>query len=169
MKYDSLVAQMVRRLPAVQETRIQSLGWNGRVWQAIVHEVAKSWAGLSDFTITFIKYKSALFVVVQSLSHLTLCSPMDCSLPGIPVIHYLLKFAQTHVHWVDDASQPFGPLPPPFSSCSQSFPVSGSFPMSQLFTIRWPEYWSFSFSISPSSKYSESISFRIDCFEFLSV
>ena len=66
MKYDSLVAQMVRRLPAVQETRIQSLGWNGRVWQAIVHEVAKSWTGLSDFTITFMKYKSAFFVVVQS-------------------------------------------------------------------------------------------------------
>ena len=41
----------------------------------------------------------------------------------------------------------------PFPSCPQSFPASGSFPISLLFTIRWPEYWSFSFSISPSNKY----------------
>ena len=48
----------------------------------------------------------------------------------------------------------------PFSSCPQSFPASGSFPMSQLF--RWPKYWNFSFSIIPSSEYSGLISFRID-------
>ena len=47
----------------------------------------------------------------------------------------------------------------------QSFPVSGSFPMSQFFTIRWPKYWSFSFSISPSNEYSGLISFRIDWFD----
>ena len=68
MKYDSLVAQTVRRLPAMRETRIQSLGWNGRVWEAIVHEVAKSWTGLSDFTVIFIKYKSAFFLLLLSLS-----------------------------------------------------------------------------------------------------
>ena len=45
-------------------------------------------------------------------------------------------------------------------SCPQSFPASGSFPVSQLF-IRWPKYWSFSFSISPSNEYSGLISFRI--------
>ena len=49
----------------------------------------------------------------------------------------------------------------PFSSCLQSFPASGSFPMSVL-CIRWPKYWSFSFSISPSNEYSELISFRIE-------
>ena len=142
---------------------------NGRIWQAIVHGVAKSWTWLSDFTFTFMKYKSTFFDVVQFLSCPTLCNPMDCSMPGFPVIHCLLKFAQTHVHWVDDAIQPFRPLPPPFSSCSQSFPVSGSFTMSRLFTIRWPKHWSFNFSISPSSEYSESVSFRIDWFEFLAV
>ena len=47
----------------------------------------------------------------------------------------------------------------PFSSCLQSFPASGSFPTSQF--IRWPNYWSFSFSISPSNEYSGLISFRI--------
>ena len=48
----------------------------------------------------------------------------------------------------------------PFSSCPQSFPASGSFQMSQL-CIRWPEYWSFSFSLSPSNEYIGLISFRI--------
>ena len=55
----------------------------------------------------------------------------------------------------------------PFSSCPQSFPASGSFPMSQLF--RWPKYWNFSFSIIPSSEYSGLISFRIDWFDLLAV
>ena len=59
------------------------------------------------------------------------CDPMDCSKPGFPV-HYLLEFAQTHVRWVSDAIRPSHPLPP-FSSCPQSFPASGSFPVSQLF------------------------------------
>ena len=55
-----------------------------------------------------------------------------------------------------------------FSSCLQSFPASGSFPISQLH-IRWPKYWSFSFSISPSNEYSRLTSFRIDWFYFLAV
>ena len=63
----------------------------------------------------------------------TLCNPMDCSMSGFPVFHYLLEFAQIHVHWVSDAIQPFHPVTP-FSICSHSFPASGSFPMSWLFT-----------------------------------
>ena len=62
----------------------------------------------------------------------TLCHPMDCSKPGFPVLHYLPELAQTHVCWVDDATEPSHPVTP-FSSCLQSFPASGSFPMSQLF------------------------------------
>ena len=57
----------------------------------------------------------------------------------------------------------------PFSSCLQSFPESGSFPMSQFFSIRWPKYWSFSFSISPSNEYSGMTSFRMDWFDLLAV
>ena len=45
-------------------------------------------------------------------SHPTLCDPIDCSTPGFPVLHYLLEFAQTHVHWVGDAIQPSHPLSP---------------------------------------------------------
>ena len=64
-----------------------------------------------------------------------LCDPMDCSTPGFPVLHYLSEFAQTHVHWVSDTIQPISSSVIPFSSCPQSFPASGSFPMSQLFIL----------------------------------
>ena len=57
----------------------------------------------------------------------------------------------------------------PFSSCLQSFPASGSFPMSQLFTIRWPKYWSFNFSISPFNKYSGLISSRMEWLDLLAI
>ena len=63
-------------------------------------------------------------------SCLTLCDPMDCSIPGFPVLHCLPELAQTHVLWISDAIQP---SVIPFSSCPQSFPVLGSFPMSQPF------------------------------------
>ena len=55
----------------------------------------------------------------------------------------------------------------PFTFCHQSFPASGSFPKSQLFCIRWPKYWSFSFNISPSNEYSELIFLKIDWFDLL--
>ena len=61
-----------------------------------------------------------------------LCSPMDCSTPACPVLHYHPEIAQTHVHWVCDAIQTSHPLPA-FSSCLQSFPASGSSPMNWLF------------------------------------
>ena len=58
---------------------------------------------------------------------------MDCSTQGFPILYYLLEFAQIHVHWISDAIQPSRPLLSP-SSCPQSFPASGCFLMSQLFT-----------------------------------
>ena len=57
----------------------------------------------------------------------------------------------------------------PFSSCLQSFPASGSFQTSQFFAIKWPKYWSFSFSISPSNEYSGLISLRMDWFDLLPI
>ena len=66
-------------------------------------------------------------------SCLTLCNLMDNSTPGLPVHHQLPDLAQTHVHPIGDAVQTFHPVIP-FSSCLQSFPTSGSFPMSQYFT-----------------------------------
>ena len=57
----------------------------------------------------------------------------------------------------------------PFFSCLHSFPASGSLPMSQLFAIRWPKYWHFSFSNSPSNDYSGLIYFKIDWLDLLAV
>ena len=107
----------------------------------------------------------------------TLCDPMDLSTPGFPIHHQLPELAQTHVHQVGDAIQPSHPLSfPSFSSCiipfasyPQSFPASGSFPMSQLFTSGGQSIGSFSFSISPSNEYSALISFRMDWLDPLAV
>ena len=68
-------------------------------------------------------------------SCLTFCNPRDCSTTGFSVLHQLLEPTQTHVHWVSDAIQPSHPLSFPFSSCLQSFPSSGSFPMSRFFPL----------------------------------
>ena len=71
-----------------------------------------------------------LFSAKSCPSCLILCDPIDCSRPDFPVPHYLLEFAQTHVHWVSDA---ISSSVIPFSFCLQSFPASGSFPTSQHF------------------------------------
>ena len=88
------------------------------------------------FTWNYHNVVNWLFSSVQfssvAQSCLTLCDPVDCSMPGLPVHHQLPEFTQTHVHWVGDAIQPSHPLIP-FSSCLQSFPASGSFPISQFF------------------------------------
>ena len=86
---------------------------------------------------------------------------MDCSMPGLPVHHQLPEFTQTHVHWVGDAIQPSHPLsspsPPAFNLSSIRV-----FTNESTLRIRWPKYWSFSFSISPFNEYSGLISFRMD-------
>ena len=64
----------------------------------------------------------------------TLCNPMNCSMPGLPVHYQFMEFTQTHVHWVSDGIQPsISSSVIPFSSCPQSFPASGYFPNSWLF------------------------------------
>ena len=70
--------------------------------------------------------------IVHVLSHVQLFDPIDHSRPGFPVFHSLPEFAQTHVHWVNEAIQPSHPVIP-FSFCPQSFPASRSFPLSWLF------------------------------------
>ena len=87
----------------------------------------------SNWYITLSCHTSMFQFRSVAQSCLTLCDCMDCSMPGFPVHHQLLELAQTHVHPVGDAIQPSHPLVP-FSSCLQSFPASGSFLMSWLFT-----------------------------------
>ena len=98
-------------------------------------------------------------------SCLTLCDPMDCSAPGFPVHHQLLELAQFHVHRVSDAIQPSHHLSPTTFNLSQHqrlFQRVG-------FCIRWPKYWSFSFSISPSNEHSGLISFRLDWLDLIAL
>ena len=99
---------------------------------------------------------------------LTLCDPMNCSTPGSSVLCYFLVFAQIHVHWVSDAIQPSHPL---LSASPAALSLSQHQGLSQWLSshIWWPEYWSFSFSISPSNEYSGLFSFRIDWFDLLTV
>ena len=70
-----------------------------------------------------------IHIICSATKCSTICDPTDYSTLGFPVLHYLQELAQTHVHWVSDAIHPSHPLLPPFSSCPQSFPASGSFPM----------------------------------------
>ena len=106
--------------------------------------------------------KDTLQFQLHSVTHscLTLCDPMDCSTPGFPVHHQLLGFTQTHVDRVSDAIQPSHPL----SSPSPTLNLSSLrvFSNESTLRMRWPKYWKFSFSISPSSENLELISFRLD-------
>ena len=97
---------------------------------------------------------------------------MDCSTPGLPVHHQLPDSTQTRLYQVGDAIQPSHPLSSSvilFSSCPQSFPASGSFPMSQLFASGGQNIGVFSFNISPSNEHSGLISFRADWLDLLAV
>ena len=107
-------------------------------------------------------------VISVSQSCLTLCNPKDCSMPGFLVHYPLLEIAQTHVHRVGDAILPSPPLLSPSPPAFHLSQHQGVFHWSVL-RIRWPKYWSFSFSISPSNEYSGLISFRIDWLDFLAV
>ena len=98
----------------------------------------------------------------------TLCDPMNHSTPGFPVHHQLQVFTQTHVHQIGDAIQPSHPL-------SSSSPLAPILPSIRVFSnestlhMMWPEYWSFSFSISPSNEHPGLISFRMDWLDLLAV
>ena len=91
---------------------------------------------------------------------------MACRMPGLPLHHQLPEFTPIRVHWVSDAIQPSRPL---------STPSHPAFNLSQhqgltselALHIRWPENWSFSFSITPSNEYSGLISLGLTCLNSL--
>ena len=87
---------------------------------------------------------------------------------GLPIHHQLPESTQTHVHWVSDAIYPSYPLLPLLLKSSM-FPSIRDFFNESALCIRWPKYWRFSFSLSPSSDYSGLISFRIDWLDLLAV
>ena len=87
-------------------------------------------------------------------------------LPGFSILHHLTEFAQTHVHWVSNAIQPSHL---PLLLLPSMFPRIRLFSNESVLHIRWPKYWSFSFSINSSNEYSGLISFRIDWLDLLAV
>ena len=131
---------------------------------------SKNWPSVTSVSTSTTVFTVAVQFGSVAQSYLTLCNPVDSSTLGFPVHHQLLEPTQTHVHHVNDTIQPSYPLVP-FSSCLQAFPKSGSFPDfgSSVLHIRWPKYWSFSFSISPSSECSVLTSFRMDWLDLLAI
>ena len=108
-------------------------------------------------------WHSAFFMVQLSHPHIqfssvaqscpTLNDPMDCSTPGFPMHHQLSELAQTHVHRAGNAIQPSHPLSspsPPAFNLSHTRVISNE----SVLHLRWPKYWRFSVSISPSNEYS---------------
>ena len=103
----------------------------------------------------------------SSLSHDWLFEiPLACSTPGFPVHHQLPELAQTHVHQVGMPSNHLI-LCRPLLLLPSIFPSFRIFSNESVLSIRWPKYWSFSFSIRPSNEYSGLISFRMDWLDLL--
>ena len=123
-----------------------------------------SWMGQASAPLSSVQFSSVHFShSVVSHSH----NPMYRSMPGLPVQHQLQEFTQTHVHWVGDAIQPSHPL----SSPSLLPPIPPSirvFSNESNLRMRWPKYWSFSFSIIPSKEIPGLI-FRMDWLDLLAV
>ena len=97
-----------------------------------------------------------------------LCNSMNRSTPGLPVYHQLPEFTQTHVYRVGDAIQLSHPLLSPSPPATNPSQHQGLFQWVNS-SHRWPKYWSFSFSISPSNEHPGLISFRMDWLDLLAV
>ena len=113
------------------------------------------------------------FMQVSSVSSVaqpcpTICNPMDCNTPGFPVHHQLPELAQTHVLELVMPSNHLI-LCHPLLLLPSIFPSIRDFSKESVPCIKWPKYWNFSFSISPSNEYSRLISFTIDWFDLLAV
>ena len=107
-----------------------------------------------------------MFVVVQSLSHVQLfATPWTDT--GQVSLSFTISWRLPKFMSIESVIQSIISSSVVPSSCLQSFPASGFFSSESVLQIKWPKYWSFSFSISPSNAFSGLISFRIDCFDFL--
>ena len=113
-----------------------------------------------------IEKKKTVSSVTQS--RLTLWDPMDCNTPGLPVLHQLPEFTQTHVPWVSDAIQPSHPLSSHLLLPS-TFPSIRVFSSESVLHIRWLKYWTFSLNISLFKEHSGLISFRMGWLDLLVV
>ena len=113
------------------ETAYMSIKWQMDNYN-VVYSYMEYYSAVMKNEVLIYIYIFQFSSVAQSCP--TLCSPMNHSTPGLPVYHQLPEFTQTHVHWVMWCHLTISSSVVPFSSCPQSFPASGSFQMSQLFT-----------------------------------
>ena len=131
----------------------------------------KFWTPITELNTKYHVWLMQMHYSVQfssvAQSCLTLCDPMNRSTPGLPVHHQLLEFTQTHVHRLSDAIQPSHPLSSPSSPAPN--PYQQLFSNESTLCRRWPKYWNFSFSISPSNVYLRLISFKTDWLDLLVV
>ena len=153
------------------------LGLDQDYWQCKQGEVGRDKRGFRNEAKRLAWHEPGALSLFLMISHkfssvaqscLTLCNPMNRSTPGLPVHHQVPESTQTHVHWVGDAIQPSHPLlslSPPALNLSQHEGLSNE----SALCIRWPKYWSFSLSISPSNEHPGLISFRMDWLDFLVV
>ena len=101
-------------------------------------------------------------------SSLTLCDPMNCSMPDFPVLYHFLEFAQLmFIESVMPSNHLI--LCHPLLLLPSIFPSIKVFSNELALCVRWPKYWNFSFVISPFNEYSWLVSFRIDWFDLLAV
>ena len=159
---------------------LSSKRWEGTTWwssgkasalpkqgNGIPHAAAKTWCSqIKKERKRWEEQKKKVSSVTQVCP--TLCDPMNHSTPGLPVHHQLPESTQTHVHRVSDTIQPSHPL----SSPSPLPPIPSSirvFSNESTLRMRWPKYWSFSFSIIPSKEHPGLISFRMDWLDLLAV
>ena len=114
------------------------------------------------YTLLDIQFNS----VAQSCR--TLCNPMNHSMPGLPVHHQIPQLTQTYVHQSVVPSKHLI-LCHPLLLLPSILPSIRVFSNESALHIRWPKYWSFSFSISPSNEHPGLISFKMDCLDLLAV
>ena len=125
-----------------------------------VRPLRPSWSRSFTSVVTIIYSGSALHVVVQLLSHVWLCKTMDCNTPGFPILHLLSLLKLISIESVKPSNHLI--LCRPLLLLPSIFPSIRVFSNESALHIKWPKYWSFSFSISPSNEHPGLISFRVD-------
>ena len=173
---------MVKNLPGMQETWVGSLGREVPLEkEGATHSSIPVWRilwtekpeGLQSMGLQRLRYDWAINKFLYSVQFSrslcpTLCNPMDCSTPGFPVHHHSLSLLKLmSIESVMPSNHLI--LCRPLLLLPSIFPSIRGFSNESVLPIRWPKYWSFSFSISPSYEYSGLISFMMDWLDLLAV